>query len=231
VAGRKADVTKTGLTQEERDAKAEVVNAELPAEGHAKREAQKAMQYTLEQQAEMMAGQMMAGTVDPAALEIANEIASRVQYLDVTGQQADRVYKWASISRGSNGQHVQRAKISGWEVVQGNDPEARELLNTDGSTTRCLGDLLLMWMPRDRWVVMKAQSIVRQRRRDGASAAGLIELAHQYRDKGFMVRPHGMESLEGPAIENDRFSRNPAATQMIDAGLRKGNLGLNKQIG
>lgn len=205
-------------------ADAEQMQPEEP-KGHQEREQFKRRADNLEQQAEAMAAQMMMGAVDPKNLQIAREIAHRIGSLDISNKRDDMVYWW--VNAGRQGQHVRRAQMIGWEVVQGNDPEAEELKGERGDTTRIFGDTILMKMPKDRFVVLKALAIQRQRQLEGASAARLMELSEKYRGQGFAVRPYGMDSMEGPPIRPGRFSKNQAQNwlqrQAAEQELREGN--------
>lgn len=195
---------------------------ELPEPGHARREAQKRRQETLEQQIARLADKMLSGEIDEKELEICNEIASKTQYLAVHGAKPDYVYGWVSTNRHS--QHVQAAKAQGWEVVQGDDPEALELKGMDGGTTRRLGDVLLMRIKKDVYIVIKAQEQLKTKRVQQASASTLVEMGMKYRDQGFSVRPYQMDSFAGPEIRPHRLSTQGSALEQMDAALRAGTV-------
>lgn len=205
---------------------------ELPVKGYRSREDELRRQDDLQAEAERIASQMQAGTVDPSKLEIANEIASRTQFLSVSDADPAFVYGW--VSRNRHGQHVQSMKQLGWIVVQGDDREAIELKGTQGGqgtmpgTTRELGDVLLMKIPREKYVVLKALEVAQTRQLQKASTANLVEMRDKYRDKGVIVRPFGMDDpdgdLSGPEIKPQRFTSRKGALQMIDRQLRDGSV-------
>lgn len=200
-------------------------HAELPAPGHKRREFMKERLARLQEAAQRMATEMQRGTIDPQKLEILNEIAGRVEYLDVSNARDGRVYTWVSTNR--HGQHVQEMKGFGFQVVQGDDPEAKELMDSGGATTRRLGDVILMWCPEELYVALKAKKIVDQRKMEQSSAANLRELVDKNRSRGFSIRPFGMNTLEGPDIEVGRFSNkqmHDAAVKMLDGHLRDGTV-------
>lgn len=194
----------------------------LPEPGHERREVLKRRQATLEEQIARLSEKMLHGTIDAKELEIVNEIASKTQFLAVSGAQSDYVYAWVSKNRYS--QHIQSAKAQGWETVQGNDPEALELKGMDGSTTRQLGDVILMRIKKDIYIVLKAQEQAKTKRIQQNSASTLVDLGDKYSRYGFSVRPHGMNSFEGPEIRSRRLSSHSTAIQQLDADLRAGTL-------
>lgn len=224
------------LTREAAEAKQpeleEKAASSLPPAGHQRREDMLKRQDILQAEAERIASQMQAGTVDPRNLEIANEIASRTQYLSVTNADPAFVYGWVSKNR--HGQHVQAMKQYGWITVQGDDPEALELKGTDRGmgtmpgTTRELGDVVLMKIPRERYVVLKALEVAKTRQLQKASTAALLDLADKHRKDGFIVRPFRMEDpdgdLSGPEIKPRRFTSKKKAMEMIDNALRDGTV-------
>lgn len=196
--------------------------AELPEPGHERREVLKRRQATLEEQIARLSEKMLRGTIDAKELEICNELASKTQYLSVSGAKSEYVYGW--ISKNRHGQHIQAAKAQGWETVQGDDPEAVELKGMDGSTTRQLGDVILMRIKKDIYIVLKAQEQTKTRRIQQNSASTLVDMGEKYRNRGFSVRPFGMDSFEGPEIRSNRISSHGTAIQQLDAHLRAGTV-------
>lgn len=141
--------------------------ADMPPAGHEQREVLKRRQASLEEEADALAEQMIMGEVDPKALEIDNEIASRVGQLDVSAKRDDMHYVWTNYVS-DHGNHVERKRLCGWEIVSGKGPdvpEARELIKEDG--TRRIGDVLLMRIPRDHALVMMAKERKRALERRG----------------------------------------------------------------
>lgn len=201
---------------------AEQAAAELPEAGHERREVLKRREATLEEQIARLSQKMMSGAIDAKELEICNELASKTQYLSVNGAQSDYVYGWVSKNR--HGQHIQAAKSQGWEIVQGDDPEALELKGMDGSTTRQLGDVILMKIKKDIYIVLKAQEQVKAKRIQQNSAGNLIEMGNKYRHLGFNVKPHQMATLEGPDVRPKPMSSKRGVSSQMDAALRNGTV-------
>lgn len=220
MAGRPKTVNESDVQAQEQ--LMEQAAAELPEPGHERREVLKRRQATLEEQIARLSEKMLRGTIDAKELEIVNEIASKTQFLSVSGAQPEFVYAWVSKNRYS--QHIQAAKAQGWEVVQGNDPEALELKGMDGSTTRQLGDVILMRIKKDIYIVLKAQEQLKTRRIQQNSASTLVELGEKYKRHGFNVRPHGMDTFEGPEIRSNRISSHGTALQQLDSQLRNGTV-------
>ena len=219
------DKAKVVATAEQAQNAAREAIGTLPPAGYKRDETLRERQARLQEAAQQMADQMRRGTIDPSKLQVLNEIASRVHYMDVSDPQPGRCYVWVSTNR--NSQHVQEMKSLGFQVVQGSDTEASELLDSGGSTVRRLGDVLLMWAPEDLVIALKAQQIVHQREVERSSTANLQELGDKYRSQGLIVRPFGMDTLDGAPIEVGRFTQNQArkaATGMIDTALRDGTI-------
>lgn len=210
----------------------EEVEASLPPSGYQRREDMLKQQDRLQAEAERIASQMQSGTVDPRNLEIANEIASKTQFLTVSNADPTFVYGWVSKNRHS--QHLQAMKQFGWVTVQGDDPEAVELKGTglgggtSPGTTRELGDVVLMKIPRERYLVLKALEVQKTRNLQKASTATLLDMGDKYRGKGIVVRPFGMEDpdgdLSGPPIRPRRFTSKDKAMKMVDEHLRSGTV-------
>lgn len=221
-ASKKAPVITTDdVTQEQYDEAVQQAEATLPPPGHERREELKEREESLQQQIDRMANKLLSGQLDAKALEIENEIASKTQYLSVANARPEYVYAWVSKNR--HQQHIQALRPLGWEVVQGDDPEAMELKGQDGGTTRQLGDVILMRIHRDRYIVIKAKEQAQTRHIQRASAAGLVELGDKYRNKGFIVRPWGMDSMEGPDINPQAMSRKQAM-KMVEKHLKAGTV-------
>jgi hypothetical protein len=224
------------LTKQEADKRAseleEKAAQELPERGYLSKEVQLKRQDELQKEAERIASQMQSGTIDPKKLEIANEIANKTQYLSVSNADPAFVYGW--VSRNRHSQHIQAMKQFGWVVVQGDDEEAIELKGTQSGqggapgTTRELGDVVLMKIPKDRYVVLKALEVSKTRQLQKASTSALLELGNKHRDKGIIIRPYRMDDpegdLSGPEIKPQRFSNRQNAMRMIDKQLRDGTV-------
>ena len=225
-------VAKKVLTEaqaEEAQAKLEEqAEAGLPEPGYMRHETLRRRQDELQAESERLADQMIRGTVDPKKLEIANEIASKTQWMTVSNADPAFVYGWVSKNR--YGQHVQSMHRMGWVTVQGDDPEAIELKGSHGGTspgtTRELGDVVLMKVPKERYIVLKALEEKRKREVQRASTAGLVELAGKYRKNVKlsayrMEDPHG--DLSGPEIRPRTFTSKMGAQRFVQ-DLRDGTV-------
>jgi len=222
------------ITKEQAEAQSDVLEQaaeeSLPARGHARREEELRRQDRLQAEAERIAAQIQAGTVDPRQLDIVNDIANKTQYLSVSNPDPAFVYGWMSKNR--HGQHVQAMRQLGWTTVQGDDPECIELKGTLGGTspgtTRELGDVILMKIPRERYLVIKALEIAKQRNLQKASTSALYEMGEKYRNKGIIVRPFRMEDpdgdLSGPEMKPRRFTSKEKAMQMMSDHLKSGTV-------
>lgn len=213
-----AEEGKTEKVRSPEDIAAEEAIKALPEPGYQREEALKQRQETLDEKAAALLRKWQTGSIDPKHMKIAREIAARVSELDVSGAQAGRTYRWVSTRR--EGYHINKAKNEGWEMVQGDDPEADALKKTDGTTVRILGDVVLMWMPEEVFIVKKAMELQRKEEVESGSIGGLLDLADRHRDN-VILRPYGMDSLEGPPIAAQRFTRQQAM-KVLDGALRRG---------
>lgn len=222
------------------EAAAEQAHSELPPPGYQREEEIKRREDGLQQEIERQASKIIMGTLDENAVKLRNEIASRTRFLTVSN--ADPNYKYAWISKNNHLQHKQRFENQGWQTVQGDDPEAIELKGVGGvasgagapDTTRQLGDVILMKIPRDRYVMLEAEKHARTIQLHQSSAADLLSIAERYR-RYVNVRPYEMDGgLQGPEIQPRAFTGNPlvrkAAMEKLDRHMRAGTIpGMNVQ--
>jgi len=85
----------------------------------------------------------------------------------VSNEQPEYIYCW--VYAGQHGLQVNQKKIEGWEVVQGDDPEAVEHQGIGADTTRRVGDVILMRITKDRHL------LVERRRRENAERFNLSQ--------------------------------------------------------
>ena len=83
------------------------------------------------------------------------------KYLDVHKKQDGMAYRFVKKTAGDIG----RRKLDGWEVVDGNKPDAPLGPNYDGSSQIGTEDLVLMQTPVENRDRLRAAPIERQRRR------------------------------------------------------------------
>lgn len=222
------------------EAAARAAHAALPPRGYMREEELKKRDDRLQRDIEKTAAQMIMGTLDQSKLQLQNEIQNRVKYLHVSNM--DPNYKYAWVSKNNYMQHIQRLKQVGWQTVQGNDPEAMELIGTGGigsgagtpDTTRQLGDVILMKIPLDRYTMIRAAEHARTIQLQHASANDLIALVDRYARYGVRLRndPRTGEHDQygGPSIQPRAFTEHPyalsnrrhAGMAMLDKHLRQG---------
>lgn len=122
-------------------------------------------------------------TADSAALEIDREVRqalNEVNEVYVSNQQAEFAYAWVFRDPRNEfgGRYVRKMQALGWELVTGDDPEAREHKFVDN--TRVVADCLLMRIRLDRRVLLdKRDRLLRQAQQEGITArvADLAERA------------------------------------------------------
>lgn len=209
--------------------------AELPPAGHERDEFMRRRQDQLDMEIERVSEQIVQGTVDASKMEVINEIAAHTQYLSVSNPNPERAYTW--VSRNRHSQHIQLMRSLGWQVIQGHDEEAVELKGAHGATgdsTRQLGDVILMWMPRDRYVVMRGMQLAQTKSHmQAAPLADLLDMAQAHRGN-VEVKAYKMDSLTGPPVKPQQFTTRAHAMryaalrkqagEMFDQQLRDGNV-------
>lgn len=218
---------------------AEEAHAELPPPGDERREVLRQREETLQQRIEKIGQSILLNNIDPKVMKAINEIQARTSYLTVSNKQPGFVYCWASKNNWNN--HRSRLEAVGYEVVQGDDPEALELKGTSGSaagtgspdTTRQLGDVVLMRIKEEYYLAQKGREHARTLQMQVASASTLIQMAAPYRGRGINVSSQvaGMgDDLRGPQIRPRRFSSKRAALlglwndHHIDQAIRDGSI-------
>lgn len=194
----------------------------LPPPGDARRDALKARHDGLEQQAEETATAQDLHRADPAAFRVDNEIAQHFDELAVSHQDPAHVYCWVNSSL--QGRFVKMKMAEGWEVVQGEMPEAVELRGMAADSTRRIGDVILMRIQRDRHLLLqRAERKKRMRRQEGVTA-NLVEMGERLRDRGVIVHtdveanPRLMERLA------KRSTARSAANRLTDTWMRQGRM-------
>ena len=213
----------------------------LPPPGHERREQQRRRADNLEREVDSLAAKVLTGRLDGKNLQIQNEIAHRTKYLAVSNPDPNYCYAW--ISKNSHGHHIMRMEQLGYRVVQGDDPEAAEYLPGGpaagaGSvgTTRELADVILMKIPRDRYILLRALERAKVVQMHESSGTGNLQsLIDRHRRH---VRLHNApqtadyEELGGPAVHPQTFTQHPrspfgrrrASIERLDRHLRAGTL-------
>jgi hypothetical protein len=167
----------------------------LPPNGDARREELKRRSDALRQAADEMAAAAGIESIDPSKLQPENEIAQHfnpaTHMLDVSKRQPGYEYRWESANPRLNGVAITMAKNLGWELVVGNDPEAREHREVDG--TRRVGDAILMRIRTERYVSLQA----RQRRINLARSEGIDVAVLEQAEKAGIVA-HDLASSKTP---------------------------------
>lgn len=215
-------------------------HANLPPPGYQRDEYLRKQDDRLQREVERTAAQMIMGTLDPSKLQIENEIRNRTRYLHVSNMQPGFKYAW--ISKNNHMSHIRRLQQVGWQTVQGDDPEAMELIGTGGpgsgagspDTTRQLGDVILMRIPLEIYTMIRAMEHARTIQLQHASASNLIALVDKYKGYGFSLRNDPRtgdhEHIGGPSVRPQPFTEHPhavgarrhAGMAALDRHLRQG---------
>lgn len=141
---------------------------ELPDPGYSRDEELKRRTDNLTEQAETLSSERevygMGGT---EAFEPDPEILRHFEQGNLPVSNASKAYRYCWVQRDPNNRygniHVMRKKVQGWELVVHDMPEAKEHKFVDG--TRVVGDVVLMRIRLDRWLLLERQAIRRRNRR------------------------------------------------------------------
>jgi len=190
----------------------------LPPPGDARREVLKERAEPLAQAAE--AANADVGTIDPRTFEVENELAQHFNELEVSNAQPEFEYCW--VQSAFHGRYIKYKLTEGWEVVQGDMPEALELRGMAADTTRRLGDVILMRMQKDRYLRLRRQREAHQRAMESGVTTALQEMGDRYAGQGIIVHTNPNDQLL------KRMQSGAAARQMagqrFDKMIRTGNV-------
>ena len=81
-----------------------------------------------------------------------------------------------------------------------------------------VGDVVLMRMPKDRFLMLKRRREERQRAMEASVTSGLRELGEQYRDRGIIVHTNVT-----PSELRQQLAANRAGTK-VDQWIREGRM-------
>jgi len=190
----------------------------LPPPGDARREELSRRTDELEEMAEELSENV--GTIDPRVLEPDPAIMGQFNMLDVSN--ADPAYRYCWVYTGQLGSMVKMKLVEGWEVVQGDMQEAKELTQGDG--TRRLADVLLMRIRLDRAIMLDRQDRERRERQQQAVTAQLEEAGARYAKEGVIVSTPTNMSPERLKTMETRAGARRTAMGAVDNMLREGTV-------
>lgn len=193
---------------------AETIQPTLPPAGDERRETLAKRKDELDELAEELAGEVDAGKIDPSKYEPINEILQHLDSSEVTNRLPEYEYLWQSTAR--SGYFIRKSQLEGYEVVQGDMPEAKELMGIRADTTRHWGDCILMRIRKD--LHLRNQRRDRARRR--MQQEGVTETLAEYQDR---LRQYGIivhTDAQGKMME--RMMSRAAARQV--AGQKIGDM-------
>lgn len=190
----------------------------LPPPGDERREVLRERADDLAQAAEEAGA--AGGRIDPRAFEVDNEIANHIDDLSVSGQRDEYVYCWVNFTH-NHGRMIRLKLSEGWEVVQGDDPEAIEFKAVGADTTRRHGDVLLMKCRRDRYKLLQKREAAKRAAQQGAVTAQLEEMGQKAAPHGITV--HSSMDTINPRVASRMMARQ-AGTRAVDQMLRTGTV-------
>ena len=189
---------------------------------------------TLDRQIEEQAERLLLESIDPNKLRVDREIAWALDVSDVPHALDGFEYllvEWNTRNPSDHGQHVEHARVMGWTPVRTDDPDGQGLERCQETPEHHIrwGSTILMRLPQTRYIELKARERLRllQMQGKGTNAEHLVELGEKF---GVPVHSELPEDIMRRArqryqarqqVVNMQFN-NPAATQAIDAQLRRG---------
>ena len=192
----------------------------LPPAGHVRDEELKLRTDQLDEQAETQAPGVEM--IDPNKIRPIPEIQRNFDpssgELEISAAQPGWAYLW--VYNGEHSRHITRKRAMGWEVVQGNDPEAIE--HKAVGTYRQVGDVILMRIPQADFDRIRAHE--RKKAEDRQESVG-AELIEKGRKHGVNVHVDGISG--DPRILDAVAKRAQAgniASDMLDQQIRDGRV-------
>ncbi len=190
------------------------IEPNLPPAGDERKEVLARRKDELDELAEELANDVEAGKIDPTKYQPINEILQHLDSSEVTGRLPEYEYHWQFTGR--SGYFIRKAQIEGWEVVQGDNPEAKELKGIGADTTRRWGDCILMRIRKD----LALRNLRKDRARRRMQQEGVTETLAEYQDK---LRQYGIiVHTEASGEMMNRMQQRAAARQV--AGQALGNM-------
>lgn len=201
--------------------------ATLPPAGAARKEELKRRSDQLE---EAVAAMPEGGVIDPAKLEVESELAQHFDELNVTNANPAYHYCWVNMDYPSGSKGLMaRKKLAqrGWEMVNGDMPEAMELRQPDG--TRRLGDVVLMRITKERHALLEQKDADVRASQQQAVTSNLQALGNKHRGVKVHVAEdmpeHMKKIIEHPSPQAVNAMRGTmAAKTKLDQGLRDGTI-------
>jgi len=195
----------------------------LPPAGDEQREELRRREDDLAQRAEAKAAELEIERIDPNKFKPDNEALSLYDMaMQIDGALPDKRYCWCPAERETWKASVQLQikKMEGWEVVQGDMPEARdkEIMGRDGSTTRWWVDTILMRTSVENYERLQREAAERQHRIQYGIDEGLRDMAESHRDSG--IRLH--QTIDDGDVRN--FQAQGQAKRTLDTLTREGRM-------
>ena len=186
----------------------------LPPSGYKRDEELKKRTDELQQKAEEASKDTIA--IDPKKMEIDREMQMLLRRGDgaiqVSNAQPGFHYVWAAEYNTNKIDIVNKMRV-GYEVVQGNDPEAREYQDVD--TKRRMGDVILMRIPDERYAQIQAHEYEKANRYSGYEDSELNTLIAK--SGGLLKRAESPVAIRREAIRTQ-------AIKGVDQMLRNGTV-------
>ncbi len=192
-------------------------DSQLPPPGDERREVLAERTDNLAEAAERLGAER--ASINPKAFHVDNEIADHIDDLSVTNRRPEYEYCW--VFTGQQGRMIRMKTAQGWEVVQGDEPEAMQFKGIGADTTRRHGDVILMKCRKDRFKLLQKQDEKRRQALLGSPTAGLEDLGDRYNKAGVVVHSN-MDSIN-PRIANRMMARQ-MGERALDNMIRDGDV-------
>lgn len=167
----------------------------LKPPGDEQREQLRERADALEEQREQLTNAYEMERIDPKNLDPIREIQNLLSMDLQSVSQSQPGFRYCWEFTGFHGQGITQKKLLGWVVVQGEDPEARELMSGP-DTLRRLGDCILMRIPEERYAEIERYLSFLSAQRKCAGEEDLRELAER---TGLPVQINSEKALKSGA--------------------------------
>lgn len=208
---------------------------DLPPSGAARDDVLAERTDALEEAAEKRAAALDVGVADPKVFAPDRELQNLIRthnMLEISKPVTGFEYGW--VYTGQHQYFVTQKKSLGWQVVQGDDPECRHAMIKE-DTTRRIGDVILMRIPRALFQQLEADAARRRDRLDETIMTDVEAIAAKYPHLLKVRRDLDQVKVGGRSLSELMEQRASAATaanigarqvagQKVDRMVREGTV-------
>jgi hypothetical protein len=191
--------------------------------GDERRDEAKRRDDVLAQEAEERASALEVDRMNPAVLRPDNEIRQHFdQFNELAVSNEEEGYEYCWVFAGRNSYWVRWKSAQGFEVVQGDMPEAQEHRGIGADSTRRVGDTILMRIRKDRAMTLRKRQRDQDSKREEGIDSAIMEMGERH--QGIRVsRLGGLSAQQQDIIAKRAQARSIASSQFNDQ-IRQGTV-------